>query len=89
MRFWSRLVDSRSAPGRPAEPFRPIRRIGVETGWYYANWLWRLRGFLDLLAGGAGLRRGRRDPDPLPPGDTVDFWRVEAMEQARLLRLRR
>ncbi len=89
VRFGSRLVDSRSArvARRPLEAFRPIRRVGGKTGWYYANWLWRLRGFLDLLAGGAGLRRGRRDPDHLLPGDTVDFWRVEALEPDRLLRL--
>jgi len=89
VRFGSRLVDSRSARVAcgPAEAFRPIRRIGGKSGWYYANWLWRLRGFLDLLVGGAGLRRGRPNPDRLLPGDTVDFWRVEAFERDRLLRL--
>jgi uncharacterized protein YbjT (DUF2867 family) len=89
VRFGSRLIDSRSArvPCGPEEAFRPIRRVGGRTGWYYANWLWRLRGFLDLLVGGAGLRRGRRDPERLLPGDTVDFWRVEAVEPDRLLRL--
>jgi len=89
VRFGSRLVDSRSAqvPHPPAQAFKPIRRIGGETGWYYADWLWRLRGFLDLLVGGAGMRRGRRDPERLAPGDTVDFWRVEAIEADRLLRL--
>jgi len=89
VKFGSRLVDSRSAPVPypPSEAFKPIRRIGGETGWYYANWLWRLRGFLDLLVGGAGMRRGRRDPERLAPGDTVDFWRVEAIEPDRLLRL--
>lgn len=89
VRFGSRLVDSRSARVAcpPAEAFRAIRRIGGDTGWYYGNWLWRVRGFLDLLVGGAGLRRGRRSPDSLLPGDTVDFWRVEAVEPDRLLRL--
>jgi uncharacterized protein YbjT (DUF2867 family) len=89
VKFGSRLVDSRSAqvPHPPPQAFKPIRRIGGETGWYYANWLWRLRGFLDLLVGGAGMRRGRRDPERLVPGDTVDFWRVEAIEPDRLLRL--
>jgi hypothetical protein len=67
--------------------FAPIRRIGGSTGWYYANWLWRLRGFMDLLVGGVGLRRGRRDPDQLAVGDVLDSWRVEAYEPDRLLRL--
>jgi uncharacterized protein YbjT (DUF2867 family) len=81
-RFGSRIVDSRSAfvPLPAAAAFEPIRRIGGPTGWYYANWLWRVRGFLDLLVGGAGSRRGRRDPDQLVAGDTVDFWRVKAVE---------
>jgi len=89
VKFGSRLVDSRSAKVAqpPSQTFRLIQRIGGETGWYYANWLWRLRGFLDLLVGGAGMRRGRRDPERLGPGDTVDFWRVEAIEPDRLLRL--
>ncbi|MEJ2336497.1 MAG: DUF2867 domain-containing protein, partial [Gemmatimonadales bacterium] len=50
-------------------------------------WLWRLRGFLDLLVGGAGIRRGRRDPETPSAGDTVDFWRVESYEPDRLLAL--
>lgn len=89
-RFGSRLVDSRSVrvPHPPAVAFRPIRRIGGDVGWYYGDWLWRLRGFLDLLAGGVGVRRGRRDPEHLLPGETVDFWRVEACEPDGLLRLR-
>jgi len=86
----SRLVDSRQAavPQPPAVAFRPIERIGGTAGWYYGNVLWRLRGFVDLLAGGAGMRRGRRDPETLHQGDAVDFWRVEAVEHDRLLRLR-
>ncbi|MEJ7813462.1 MAG: SDR family oxidoreductase [Gemmatimonadaceae bacterium] len=87
--FGSRRVDSRSAAvdASPEGAFAPIRRIGGASGWYYANWLWRLRGFLDLLVGGVGMRRGRRDPDDVIPGDALDFWRVEAVEPARLLRL--
>jgi hypothetical protein len=71
----------------PALAFKPIRQIGGARGWYYANWLWHLRGWLDLLVGGVGLRRGRRDPAWLVAGDTVDFWRVEAFEPDRRLRL--
>jgi hypothetical protein len=89
VRFGSRLVDSRIARVKcaPAEAFKPIRCIGDQTGWYYGDWLWRIRGFLDLLVGGVGLRRGRRDPDWLHPGETLDFWRVEAFEPNHLLRL--
>ena len=70
-----------------AEAFVPIARIGGTTGWYYANALWRVRGLVDLVAGGVGLRRGRRHPGQLRPGDSLDFWRVEAFEPNRLLRL--
>lgn len=82
-------MDSRSVhvPFPPAIAFRPIERLGDKTGWYYGNWLWRLRGLLDLLLGGAGVRRGRRDPERLLTGDTLDFWRVEEIQRDRLLRL--
>jgi len=74
--------------GGAAEAFAPIQRIGGSTGWYSGNWFWLLRGLLDTLRGGVGLRRGRRDPVDLRVGDTVDFWRVERLEPGRLLRLR-
>ncbi len=82
-------VDSRAihVGVSPKEAFAPIRRIGGSSGWYYANWLWQLRGLLDILFGGVGLRRGRRDPESLRVGDAVDFWRVEAIEPDRRLRL--
>ncbi len=85
-----RLIDSRAVevPVPPAQAFAPVRRIGGASGWYYADWLWRLRGFLDLLAGGVGVRRGRRDPETPVVGSALDFWRVEAYEPDRLLRLR-
>lgn len=89
VRFGSRLVDSRTirVSVNPEAAFAPIRRIGGSTGWYYANALWTLRGFLDLLVGGVGLRRGRRDPETLQAGDALDFWRVERYEPPRRLRL--
>ena len=84
----TRLVDSRSRIAVPVDAaFAPIQRIGGQTGWYYGNWLWRLRGWLDLLVGGIGLRRGRRDAIELRVGDPVDCWRVESLEPNRRLRL--
>lgn len=53
-----------------------IWSIGGDTGWYYANWLWGLRGFIDKLFGGVGLRRGRKNNSLISPGDSLDFWRV-------------
>lgn len=67
--------------------FEEIERIGGDTGYYYSNWLWWLRGGMDLLAGGVGFRRGRRDPNHLVVGDVVDFWRVEAIEPGKKLLL--
>ena len=90
VRYRSRIVDSRvcHVPVAARQTFVPIRRIGGESGWYGSNWLWRLRGALDLLAGGPGMRRGRRDAEHPEIGGTIDFWRVEAYEENRLLRLR-
>ncbi|HEX6251212.1 MAG TPA: SDR family oxidoreductase [Gemmatimonadaceae bacterium] len=84
-----RFVDSRVANVAvpAAVAFEPIERIGGGTGWYAFNWLWRARGFLDLMAGGVGVRRGRPSPISLRTGDAVDFWRVEAFEPGRRLRL--
>jgi uncharacterized protein YbjT (DUF2867 family) len=64
-----------------------IWKIGGDTGWYYGNWLWRIRGFLDKLSGGVGLRRGRTHPDKIFAGDSLDFWRVllADREKGRLL----
>jgi len=88
-RFGSRLIDSRQVDtAASAEAaFAPIRQIGGDRGWYFANWLWSLRGFLDLLMGGVGVRRGRRHPDELRVGDRLDWWRVEEYEAGRMLRL--
>jgi len=89
VRFGTRLVDSRTAyvSVPPALAFAPIQRIGGENGWYFASFLWQIRGFFDLLVGGVGLRRGRRDPHALVAGDALDFWRVESVEQDRRLNL--
>ncbi len=89
-RVGSRYVDSRSlhVEANPETLFGVVERLGGETGWHYGDWLWSLRGMLDLLVGGVGVRRGRRDPERLLPGDTVDFWRVEDVEAPFLLRLR-
>ncbi len=89
VRFGSRLVDSRNRQvnATAAKAFAPIRRIGGDTGWYYGNWLWKIRGFMDLLVGGVGVRRGRRHPDQIRVGDALDFWRVEQYENNKLLRL--
>jgi uncharacterized protein YbjT (DUF2867 family) len=85
----SRRIDSRGiiVPVAPESAFAAIERMGGERGYYYGDRLWRLRGLLDLPFGGAGWRRGRRDPDRLVVGDTVDSWRVEAIERPRMLRL--
>jgi uncharacterized protein YbjT (DUF2867 family) len=89
VRFGTRLVDSRtrSVAVAPAAAFAPIRRIGGAAGWYAWAGLWKLRGWVDLLAGGVGMRRGRRDPERLGVGDVIDCWRVEAFEPDRRLRL--
>jgi hypothetical protein len=62
--------------------------LGGEKGWLVWNWAWRLRGFMDRLIGGPGLKRGRRHPTEAFPGEAIDFWRVEVAEPPRLLRLR-
>ena len=74
-------------PLSPGEAFAPVRRIGGRTGWYFADWLWRVRGLVDLMTGGVGMRRGRPDPDTPVPGSTLDFWRVQIYEPGRRLRL--
>ncbi len=68
--------------------FRAFTGLGGERGWLYMNWAWRIRGAIDRLCGGVGLRRGRRDADDIRVGEALDFWRVEAVEPGHLLRLR-
>jgi uncharacterized protein YbjT (DUF2867 family) len=76
------------ADAPPEEVYDVFTGLGGERGWLYADWLWRLRGIADRLVGGPGLRRGRRDPEQVRVGDALDFFRVEAIEPGRLLRLR-
>jgi len=89
-RLGNRIIDSRTQLVKASveSAFAPIRRIGGAHGWYYGNRLWQIRGFVDLLCGGVGTRRGRRDPEQLAVGDALDFWRVEQFEMNRKLRLR-
>jgi hypothetical protein len=72
----------------PAAVFRAFSGVGGDRGWPAWEWAWILRGALDRLAGGPGLRRGRRHPDEIFTGEALDFWRVEAADPPRLLRLR-
>lgn len=72
----------------PEKVFEAICALGGEEGWPAGNALWQLRGLLDRVAGGVGMRRGRRHPRELRVGDPLDFWRVEALEAPHLLRLR-
>ena len=79
---------SRHVKARPDVVFQALCALGGENGWPAGNWLWQLRGMLDRLVGGMGMRRGRRHPRELRAGDPVDFWRVEALEPECLLRFR-
>jgi hypothetical protein len=84
------IVEQRQriVPTSPADVYSVFMGLGGRRGWFYMNWAWEIRGFMDRLLGGVGVRRGRRDPDQLRVGDALDFWRVEAVEPERLLRLR-
>jgi len=83
-------VDERSrrVHADPAVLWSVIEGIGGESGWYSWPLAWRVRGWIDRLWGGPGLRRGRRSPSDLQIGDAVDFWRVEELVDGELLRLR-
>lgn len=72
--------------GKPEDVWRAVVSIGGEAGWYYADWLWKLRGFMDHLAGGVGLHRGRRAQEDISAGEALDFWRVaQVAKHERLL----
>ncbi|AVR44117.1 DUF2867 domain-containing protein [Christiangramia fulva] len=82
------LQDKKSVKIRnPKEVLERLWSIGGQTGWYYADFLWKLRGFMDKMAGGVGLRRGRTHPSKINAGDSLDFWRVllADKQQRRLL----
>jgi uncharacterized protein YbjT (DUF2867 family) len=79
---------TRATAADPTELWRVVEGIGGDTGWYSFPLAWAVRGRLDRLVGGVGLRRGRRDPRRLYVGDALDFWRVEEIRTGRLLRLR-
>ncbi|MFE6686058.1 SDR family oxidoreductase [Streptomyces sp. NPDC057743] len=81
-------VREREAEVTPEALWGVIEGIGGENGWYSLPLAWAVRGWLDRLVGGVGLRRGRRDARRLRVGDSLDFWRVEEIERGRLLRLR-
>jgi uncharacterized protein YbjT (DUF2867 family) len=75
-------------PATASTVFAVFSGLGGSRGWLYMNWVWHVRGLLDRLVGGVGMRRGRRDPDCLRVGEALDFWRVEAVEPDHLIRLR-
>lgn len=79
--------EKKLAITNPEKVLHNIWTIGGKKGYYYANWLWKIRGFFDLLFGGVGLQRGRKLPNEIMPGDALDFWRVlyASREKKRLL----
>ncbi len=81
----TRVVESDASPQML---FRAVESIGGENGWYSLPGAWALRGWIDKVVGGVGLRRGRRDADHLVTGDALDFWRVERVVAGHLVRLR-
>jgi hypothetical protein len=81
-------VKERRVDAPPDAVWRVVEGIGGDNGWYSFPLAWAVRGWMDRFVGGVGLRRGRRDPDRLRVGDSLDFWRVEEIEPGRLLRLR-
>ncbi len=81
-------VQEVTTDASPEDVFAVASGIGGDRGWFVADRLWTIRGWADKLVGGPGMRRGRRDPDRVRVGDAVDFWRVEAHDPPRLLRLR-
>ncbi|MFT5041156.1 MAG: hypothetical protein ACI8TX_002128 [Hyphomicrobiaceae bacterium] len=89
VRFGNRLIDvrERHSNATAKQVFAAVEAIGGTTGWYYADFLWQIRGWLDLLVGGAGMRRQRAHPSRLARDNVVDCWRVAVIERPHLLRL--
>ena len=81
-------IQSVFAQASPEAVMQEAASLGGERGWIVGGWLWSIRGLMDSVFGGPGMRRGRRHPTELRVGDVVDFWRVESYEPGRLLRLR-
>ncbi|MDQ4491246.1 SDR family oxidoreductase [Sinomonas sp. ASV486] len=81
-------LRTETSTARPSQLWDVVEGIGGENGWYSFPLAWAVRGWIDKLAGGVGLRRGRRNPHRLQLGEALDWWRVEALEPGRLLRLR-
>jgi uncharacterized protein YbjT (DUF2867 family) len=84
------IVERRQRRVAAAESavYRAFASLGGRRGWLYLDWAWQVRGLVDRLLGGVGMRRGRRDPAELRVGDALDFWRVEAVQPGHMLRLR-
>ncbi len=78
----------RATTATPDQLWKVIEGVGGDNGWYSLPLAWAVRGWMDKLTGGVGLRRGRRHPDELHTGEAVDFWRVEHLERGKMLRLR-
>ena len=84
------IVEQRQRliPAPPERVFAEVERLGGDSGWPYLNILWHIRGLMDRMVGGVGMRLGRRDPARVRVGDAIDFWRVEEVRRPELLRLR-
>ena len=78
----------RTVPAPADAVYRAFARLGGQRGWLYMDWSWQIRGIVDRLFGGVGMRRGRRDSEDVRVGDALDFWRVEAVDPGKMMRLR-
>jgi hypothetical protein len=83
------LVDEQTVQtgATPEALYRSFARLGGSNGYYTMDWAWAFRGFIDSLVGGVGLRRGRRHPEQIGPGEALDFWRVASVRPGESLEL--